>query len=171
MPFVFFLFGASILPNFPPTINASMPRFSTVFVVHHLQSTPPPATTNLSYRTPFLTIDDDDDTSHHASKPVCEPSPSIASHSTRSPSTTFSNPNKMAKPSTPRAPSASPDEPSITDDDLASEMKKDLQHLTKGTVNIRKMWMTLPNVPEILRGWIEMTGTSLGVLRDGKIVQ
>ncbi|XP_023758014.1 uncharacterized protein LOC111906492 [Lactuca sativa] len=144
--------------------------------------------------TPFHAIDDDgDDTFHH------EPPPSAASPS--------GNPNKRAKPSTPIPPSASPsasspDGTSITGDDLALEMKKALQSLTKGytipqcleklevlqlgptdplrfvayhifggTMNMREMWMHLPDVPEILRGWLEMTGTSLGVLKDGKIVR
>ncbi|CAI9301733.1 unnamed protein product [Lactuca saligna] len=159
--------------------------------------------------TPFDAMDDDGvDTSHH------EPSPSAASPSAASPSaaspytaTPSSNPNKRAKPSTPVAPSASPsasspDGTSITTDDLAFEMKKALQSLTKGytipqcleklevlqlgptdplhfvayhifggTMNMREMWMHLPDVPEILRGWLEMTGTGLGVLKDGQIVR
>ncbi|CAI9288336.1 unnamed protein product [Lactuca saligna] len=73
----------------------------------------------------FVEINDDDDISHHASEPFCEPPPSATSPS--------GNPNKMAKLSTSRAPSDSPDETSITtSDDLAFEMKKALQHLTKG---------------------------------------
>ena len=85
--------------------------------------------TTLVIATPFHAIDDDgDDTSHH------EPPPYAASPSVASPS---GNPNKRAKPSTPIAPSASPsasspDGTSITADDLASEMKKALQSLTKG---------------------------------------
>ncbi|CAI9285852.1 unnamed protein product [Lactuca saligna] len=135
--------------------------------------------------TPFLALDDNgDDTSHHASETFHE-----------------------AKPSTPKAPStspsaSSPDGTSVTADDLAFEMKKALQSLTKGytipqcleklevlqlgpteplrfvayhifggTMNMREMWMHFPDVPEILRGWLEMTGTSLGVLKDGKIVR
>ncbi|CAI9282342.1 unnamed protein product [Lactuca saligna] len=132
------------------------------------------------------------------------PPPSAASPSAASLS---SYPNKRAKPSTPKAPStspsaSSPDGTSVTADDLAFEMKKALQSLTKGytipqcleklevlqlgptdplrfvayhifggTMNMREMWMHLPDVPEILRGWLEMTGTSLGVLKDGKIVR
>ncbi|CAI9265780.1 unnamed protein product [Lactuca saligna] len=164
--------------------------------------------------TPFDAMDDDGvDTSHHEPPPsAASPSaasPSAASPSAASPYTTTpsGNPNKRAKPSTPVAPSASPsasspDGTSITADDLAFEMKKALQRLTKGytipqcleklevlqfgptdplrfvayhifggTMNMREMWMHLPDVPEILRGWLEMTGTSLGVLKDGKIVR
>ncbi|CAI9284421.1 unnamed protein product [Lactuca saligna] len=44
-------------------------------------------------------------------------------------------------------------------------------HIFGGTMNMREMWMHLPDVPEILRGWLETTGTSLGVLKDGKIVR
>ncbi|CAI9277088.1 unnamed protein product [Lactuca saligna] len=89
--------------------------------------------------TPFDAMDDDGvDTSHH------EPPPSAASPSAGSPytgspytSTPSGNPNKRAKPSTPVAPSASPsasspDGTSVTADDLAFEMKKALQSLTKG---------------------------------------
>ncbi|CAI9297538.1 unnamed protein product [Lactuca saligna] len=158
--------------------------------------------------TPFHAIDDDgDDTSHCGPLPFSA-SPSAASPSAASPYTTSpsSNPNKRAKPSTPIPPSASPsasspDGTSITADDLAFEMKKALQSLTKrytipqcleklevlqlgptdplhfvayhifaGTMNMREMWMHLPDIPEILRGWLEMTGTSLRVLKDGKIV-
>ncbi|CAI9283922.1 unnamed protein product [Lactuca saligna] len=157
--------------------------------------------------------DDGVDTSHHEPPPSAA-SPSAASPSAASPSagspdtaTPSGNPNKRSKPSTPVAPSASPsasspDGTSVTADDLAFEMKKALQSLTKGytipqcleklevlrlgptdplrfvayhifggTMNMREMWMHLPNVPEILRGWLEMTGTSLGVLKDGKIVR
>ncbi|CAI9291458.1 unnamed protein product [Lactuca saligna] len=154
--------------------------------------------------TPFDAMDDDGvDTSHH------EPPPSAASPSAASPytATPSGNPNKRAKPSTPVAPSASlsassPDGTSITADDLAFEMKKALQSLTKGytipqcleklevlqlsptdplrfvayhifggTMNMIEMWMHLPDVPEILRGWLEMMSTNLGVLKDGKIVR
>ncbi|CAI9299411.1 unnamed protein product [Lactuca saligna] len=164
--------------------------------------------------TPFDAMDDDGvDTSHHEPPPsTASPSaasPSAASPSTASPYTATPSgiPNKRAKPSTPVAPSASlsassPDGTSITADDLAFEMKKALQSLTKGytipqcleklevlqldptdplsfvvyhifggTMNMREMWMRLPDVPEILRGSLEMTGTSLGVLKDGKIVR
>ncbi|CAI9273533.1 unnamed protein product [Lactuca saligna] len=159
--------------------------------------------------TPFDAMDDDGvDTSHH------EPPPSAASPSAASPSagspytgspytaTPSGNPNKRAKPSTPVAPSASPsasspDGTSVTADDLAFEMKKALQSLTKGytipqcleklevlqlgptdplrfvayhifggTMNMREMWMHLPDVPEILRGWLEMTG----VAHDSRIL-
>ncbi|CAI9268618.1 unnamed protein product [Lactuca saligna] len=159
--------------------------------------------------TPFDAMDDDGvDTSHHE-PPLSAASPSAASPSAGSPytATPSGNPNKRAKPSTPVAPSASPsasspDGTSVTADDLAFEMKKALQSLTKGytipqcleklevlqlgptdplrfvayhifggTMNMREMWMHLPDVPEILRGWLEMTGTSLGVLKDGKIVR
>ena len=169
--------------------------------------------------TPFDAMDDDGaDTPHHEPPPSAA-SPSAASPSAGSPSaaspsagspytaTPSGNPNKRAKPSTPIAPSASPsasspDGTSVTADDLAFEMKKALQSLTKGytipqcleklevlqlgptdplcfvayhifggTMNMREMWMHLPDVPEILRGWLEMTGTSLGVLKDGKIVR
>ncbi|CAI9278819.1 unnamed protein product [Lactuca saligna] len=169
--------------------------------------------------TPFDAMDDDGvDTSHHEPPPSAA-SPSAGSPSAASPSagspytsspytaTPSGNPNKRAKPSTPVAPSASPsasspDGTSVTADDLAFEMKKALQSLTKGytipqcleklevlqlgptdplrfvayhifggTMNMREMWMHLPDVPEILRGWHEMTGTSLGVLKDGKIVR
>ncbi|KAL7617199.1 hypothetical protein Lser_V15G00879 [Lactuca serriola] len=179
--------------------------------------------------TPFHAIDDDgDDTSHHEPPPSAA-SPYAASPSAASPSgnpnkrakpstsippsaspsvaSPSGNPNKRAKPSTPIPPSASPstsspDGTSITGDDLALEMKKALQSLTKGytipqcleklevlqlgptdplrfvayhifggTMNMREMWMHLPDVPEILRGWLEMKGTSLGVLKDGKIVR
>ncbi|CAI9267668.1 unnamed protein product [Lactuca saligna] len=174
--------------------------------------------------TPFDAMDDDGvDTSHHEPPPSAA-SPSAASPSAGSPSaaspsagspytgspyttTPSGNPNKRAKPSTPVAPSASPsasspDGTSVTANDLAFEMKKALQSLTKGytipqcleklevlqlgptdplrfvayhifggTMNMREMWMHLPDVPEILRGWLEMTGTSLGVLKDGKIVR
>ncbi|CAI9292768.1 unnamed protein product [Lactuca saligna] len=95
--------------------------------------------------TPFLAIDDDgDDTSHHASEHFHEPPPSPASPDATSPSVASpytgspsSNPSKRAKPSTPIAPSASPsasshDRTSITTDDLAFEMKKVPQSLTKG---------------------------------------
>ncbi|CAI9289702.1 unnamed protein product [Lactuca saligna] len=44
-------------------------------------------------------------------------------------------------------------------------------HIFGGTMNIREMWVNLPNDPQILRGWIEMTTTSLGVLKDGNIVR
>ncbi|CAI9293816.1 unnamed protein product [Lactuca saligna] len=44
-------------------------------------------------------------------------------------------------------------------------------HIFGGTMNMREMWVNLPNDPRILRGWIEMTATSLGVLKDGKIVR
>ncbi|CAI9295006.1 unnamed protein product [Lactuca saligna] len=131
-----------------------------------------------------------------------KPPPSAASPS--------GNPNKRAKPSTPRprAASASPEPPSsvspkasITADDLALEMQKALRHLTRGptipqcleklellklgpvdplrfaayhifggTMNMRELWINLPNDPQILRGWIEMTATSLGVLKDGNIL-
>ncbi|CAI9293491.1 unnamed protein product [Lactuca saligna] len=40
-----------------------------------------------------------------------------------------------------------------------------------GTMNIIELWVNLPNDPQILRGWIEMTTTSLGVLKDRKIVR
>ncbi|CAI9298148.1 unnamed protein product [Lactuca saligna] len=152
---------------------------------------------------PSINIDEDDFFSNHTSEHFTQPSPSAASPS--------GNPNKRAKPSTPRprAPSASPDPPSsaspkasITADDLALEMQKALRHLTQGptipqcleklelleldpidplrfaayhifggTMNMREMWVNLPNDPRILRGWIEMTATSLGVLKDGKIVR
>ncbi|CAI9290624.1 unnamed protein product [Lactuca saligna] len=96
--------------------------------------------------TPFLAINDDgDDTSHHASEPpLSAASPSVASPSAGSPSVASpsdaspsGNLNKRAKPSTPTAPSASPsascpDRTFITADDLAFEMKKALQSLTKG---------------------------------------
>ncbi|CAI9278672.1 unnamed protein product [Lactuca saligna] len=99
--------------------------------------------------TPFDAMDDDGvDTSHHEPPPSAA-SPSAASPSATSPSagspytgspytaTPSGNPNKRAKPSTPVAPSASssassPDGTSVTADDLAFEMKKALQSLTKG---------------------------------------
>ncbi|CAI9286883.1 unnamed protein product [Lactuca saligna] len=164
--------------------------------------------------TPFDAMDDDGvDTSHHEPPPSAA-SPSAASPSAASPSagspytgspytaTPSGNPNKRAKPSTPVAPSASPsasspDGTSVTADDLAFEMKKALQSLTKGytipqcleklevlqlgptdplrfvayhifggTMNMREMWMHLPDVPEILRGWLEMTG----VAHDSRIL-
>ncbi|CAI9290626.1 unnamed protein product [Lactuca saligna] len=164
--------------------------------------------------TPFDAMDDDGvDTSHHEPQPSAA-SPSAASPSAASPSagspytgspytaTPSGNPNKRAKPSTPVAPSASPsasspDGTSVTADDLAFEMKKALQSLTKGytipqcleklevlqlgptdplrfvayhifggTMNMREMWMHLPDVPEILRGWLEMTG----VAHDSRIL-
>ncbi|CAI9285600.1 unnamed protein product [Lactuca saligna] len=160
--------------------------------------------------TPSINIDDDDDDyfSNHASEPFTQLPPSDASPSAASPS---GNPNKRAKPTTPRpqASSASPYPPSsashitsITADDLALEMQKALRHLTQGptipqcleklellelgtidhlqfdaynifgrTMSIREMWVNLPNDPEILRGWIEMTATSLGVLKDGTSVR
>ncbi|CAI9301527.1 unnamed protein product [Lactuca saligna] len=164
--------------------------------------------------TPFDAMDDDGvDTSHHEPPPSTA-SPSAASPSAASPSagspytgspytaTPSGNPNKRAKPSTPVAPSASPsasspDGTSVTADDLAFEMKKALQILTKGytipqcleklevlqlgptdplrfvayhifggNMNMREMWMHLPDVPEILRGWLEMTG----VAHDSRIL-
>ncbi|CAI9285691.1 unnamed protein product [Lactuca saligna] len=94
--------------------------------------------------TPFHAIDDDGEhTSHHepppsAASPSAAP-PSVASPSAASPYTASpsGNPNKRAKPLTPIPPSASPsasspDGTSITGDDLAFEMKKALQSLTKG---------------------------------------
>ncbi|XP_023766546.1 uncharacterized protein LOC111915080 [Lactuca sativa] len=72
---------------------------------------------------PSINIDEDDFFSNHTSEHFTQPPPSAASPS--------GNPNKRAKPSTPRprAPSASPDPPScaspkasITADDLALEM-------------------------------------------------
>ncbi|CAI9276572.1 unnamed protein product [Lactuca saligna] len=159
--------------------------------------------------TPFDAMDDDGvHTSHHEPPPsAASPSagsPSAASPSARSPytATPSGNPNKRAKPSTPVAPSASPsasspDGTSVTADDLAFEMKKALQSLTKGytipqfleklevlqlgptdplrfvayhifggTMNMREMWMHLADVPEILRGWLEMTG----VAHDSRIL-
>ncbi|CAI9275199.1 unnamed protein product [Lactuca saligna] len=162
---------------------------------------------------PSINIDEDDFFSNHTSEHFTQTPPSAASPSADSPyvASPSGNPNKRAKPSTPRprAPSASPDPPScaspkasITADDLALEMQKALRHLTQGptipqcleklelleldpidpirfaayhifggTMNIREMWVNLPNDPQILRGWIEMTATSLGVLKDGKIVR
>ncbi|CAI9269050.1 unnamed protein product [Lactuca saligna] len=89
--------------------------------------------------TPFQAIDDDGvDTSHHDPSPSAA-SPSVGLPSTVSPYTASPsrNPNKRAKPLIPIAPSASlsassPDGTSITADDLAFEMKKALQSLTKG---------------------------------------
>ncbi|CAI9277247.1 unnamed protein product [Lactuca saligna] len=43
-------------------------------------------------------------------------------------------------------------------------------HIFGGTMNIREAWVNFPNDPQILRGWIEMTATSLGVLKDGKTI-
>ena len=34
------------------------------------------------------------------------------------------------------------------------------------TMNMREMWMNLPDEPEILKGWITMTAKGLGVLKD-----
>ncbi|CAI9260410.1 unnamed protein product [Lactuca saligna] len=152
--------------------------------------------------TPFDAMDDDGvDTSHH------EPPPSAASPSAASPSAGSPSAASPSAGSPYTAPSASPsasspDGTSVTADDLAFEMKKALQSLTKGytipqcleklevlqlgptdplrfvayhifggTMNMREIWMHLPDVPEILRGWLEMAGTSLGVLKDGKIVR
>ncbi|CAI9290360.1 unnamed protein product [Lactuca saligna] len=44
-------------------------------------------------------------------------------------------------------------------------------HIFGRTISIREMWVNLPNNPEILRGLIEMTTTSFGVLKDGKIIR
>ena len=160
---------------------------------------------------PSINIDEDDFFSNHTSEHFTQTPPSAASPSADSPyaASPSGNPNKRAKPSTPRprAPSASPDPPScasskasITADDLALEMQKALRQLTQGptipqcleklelleldpidplrfaayhifggTMNIREMWVNLPNDPHILRGWIEMTATSLGVLKGGRI--
>ncbi|CAI9281523.1 unnamed protein product [Lactuca saligna] len=105
--------------------------------------------------TPFLALDDDgDDTCHYASETFHEPppsaaSPSVGSPSSASPSTASPSgyPNKRAKRSNPKAPSTSSsasslDETSITADDLAFEMKKALQSLTK--------WYTIPQCLEKL---------------------
>ncbi|CAI9277942.1 unnamed protein product [Lactuca saligna] len=87
--------------------------------------------------TPFNAIDDDGDhTSHHEPPPFVA-SPSVASPYIVSPS---GSPNKRAKPLTPVPPRASPyasspDRTSIITDDLALEMKKGLQILTKGYTN------------------------------------
>ncbi|KAL7614183.1 hypothetical protein Lser_V15G06120 [Lactuca serriola] len=80
---------------------------------------------------PSINIDEDDFFSSHTSEHFTQPPPSADSP--------FGNPNKRAKPSTPRprAPSASPDPPSyaspkasIIADDLALEMQKALHHLS-----------------------------------------
>ncbi|CAI9280144.1 unnamed protein product [Lactuca saligna] len=162
---------------------------------------------------PSINIDDYDYSSNHTSEHFTQPPPSAASPSTDShfAASPSGNPNKRAKPSTPRhrALNASPYPPScashkasIIADDLTLEMQKGLRHLTqgptipqcleklelleldpvdplrfdayhifRGTMNIREMWVNFPNDPQILRGWIEMTATSLGVLKDGKIVR
>ncbi|CAI9301988.1 unnamed protein product [Lactuca saligna] len=92
---------------------------------------------------PSINIDEDDFFSNHISEHFTQPPPSTASPSADSPfvASHFVNPNKRAKPSTPRPrdPSVSPDPPSsaspkssITVDDLALEMQKALHHLTQG---------------------------------------
>ncbi|KAL4587273.1 hypothetical protein LXL04_000141 [Taraxacum kok-saghyz] len=141
--------------------------------------------------TSFHALDDDDDISHHSSGPF--PDQASPPH-VPSPNP---NPNKRAKPSTPRAPTTSPDQassatPKPTLDDLTVDMQKALQKMVKGptehtvpecveklnnvlqlpqtdpfryaayyifsnTMNMREMWMNLPDEPAILKGWITMT--------------
>ena len=43
-------------------------------------------------------------------------------------------------------------------------------HVFGGVTSAREMWINLPDEPLILKGWIKMTATNLGVLKDGKIV-
>ncbi|CAI9284681.1 unnamed protein product [Lactuca saligna] len=118
--------------------------------------------------TPFDAIDDDGvDTSHH------EPPPSAASPSAASPS--------AASPYTVYHPKALQ---SLTKGYTIPQYLEKLEvlqlghtdplrfvtyHIFGGTMNMREMWMHLPDVPEILRGWIEMMGTSLGILKGGNI--
>ncbi|KAL7593201.1 hypothetical protein Lser_V15G32745 [Lactuca serriola] len=54
---------------------------------------------------------------------------------------------------------------------LVDPLRFDAYHIFGRTMNIREMWVNFPNDPHILRGWIEMTTTSLGVLKDGKIAR
>ncbi|KAK9075702.1 hypothetical protein SSX86_004031 [Deinandra increscens subsp. villosa] len=38
-------------------------------------------------------------------------------------------------------------------------------HIFGGTLNMREAWMELPNIPEVLRGWLVMTATTLGLIK------
>ncbi|KAL4587942.1 hypothetical protein LXL04_000819 [Taraxacum kok-saghyz] len=42
-------------------------------------------------------------------------------------------------------------------------------HVFGGVTSAREMWINLPDEPLILKGWIKMTATNLGVLKDGNI--
>ncbi|CAI9290056.1 unnamed protein product [Lactuca saligna] len=96
--------------------------------------------------THFLAINDDGDgISHHAS----EPPPSTASPYIASPS------EKL------EVLQLGPTDP----------LSFVAYHIFGGTINLKETWMHLSDVPEILPGCFEMTGTSLGVLKDGKIVR
>ncbi|KAD7477797.1 hypothetical protein E3N88_00933 [Mikania micrantha] len=38
-------------------------------------------------------------------------------------------------------------------------------HIFGVSTGMREAWMTLPNIPDVLRGWIVMTATSLGLIK------
>nr|KAJ0202649.1 hypothetical protein LSAT_V11C500258800 [Lactuca sativa] len=38
-------------------------------------------------------------------------------------------------------------------------------HLFGMSMNMREAWMTLPLIPEVLKGWIKITGTTLGMFK------
>ncbi|CAI9276117.1 unnamed protein product [Lactuca saligna] len=121
-----------------------------------------------------VTDDDGDDTSHHASEPFQESPPSASSPSASSPYTASPSAFEMKKALQ-----------SLTKGYTIPQCLEKLEvpelgptnplcfvayHIIRGTMNMREMWMHFPDVPEILQEWLEMTGTSLGVLKDGKIV-
>ena len=139
--------------------------------------------------TPTVALDDDDDTtSHHTS----EPQPAAPPNKRAKPST----PRAQATSASPKA-SITSDELALDmqkalrhlingpightipqclekleflELDPIDLLRFAAYHIFGGSLNVREMWMNLPNDPEILKGWIAMTGTSLGVLKDGKIV-
>ncbi|KAD7480215.1 hypothetical protein E3N88_03351 [Mikania micrantha] len=39
-------------------------------------------------------------------------------------------------------------------------------HIFGVSTGMREAWMTLPDIPEVLRGWIVMTATSLGLIKQ-----
>ena len=139
--------------------------------------------------TPTVALDDDDDTtSHHTS----EPQPAAPPNKRAKPSTPRARPTSAS----PKA-SITSDELALDmqkalrhlingpiehtvpqcleklellELDPIDPLRFAAYHIFGGSLNVREMWMNLPDDPVILKGWIAMTGTSLGVLKDGKIV-
>ncbi|CAI9287885.1 unnamed protein product [Lactuca saligna] len=118
-----------------------------------------------------INIDEDDYFSNHTREHFTQPPPSAAL-----PSATSSSALEMQKalchlnqgPTIPQC----LEKLELLDLGPVDPLQFAVYHIFGETMNIREMWVNLPNDPHILRGWIEMTAaTSLGVLKDIKIVR
>ncbi|KAL8251978.1 hypothetical protein R6Q59_035671 [Mikania micrantha] len=120
----------------------------------------------------FLDTEDDADTSHQTS----EPTPDPTTHDPSYDPTFEPTPDTTSDPAREPTPDSNPSKEGPTVAECYEKLKLvgldpvdplflAAFHIFGVSTGMREAWMTLPDIPDVLRGWIVMTATSLGLIK------